>query len=277
MKLSERIDGTHANQGEMAIFYLAQAGFCFKNSQNIRIFVDPYLSDCCNRLFGFKRIIAPLLSPEEVRADILASTHAHFDHLDTDALPILARHPETFFIGARDCEKEYIKCAIPPERYRVLAAGENLTVRGVEFKAVYADHGKLAPEAIGLVIKSDDIIIYIVGDSAYRPQKILKSLGTVAVDIMIAPINGKFGNLDARDACRLAAQIKPKVLIASHFWMFIEHGGDPEAFLEEAKNLPRGVQPLVMAPAECLRYSKVSGILESNVLEIDGFEALNDT
>ena len=81
------------------------------------------------------------------------------------------------------------------------------------------------------------------------------------VDIMIAPINGQYGNLNAREVCALAGKIKPKVVIASHFWMFLQHvgekgAGDPSTFLKEAESLPVDIKALVMAPGESFKHSK---------------------
>ena len=70
---------------------------------------------------------------------------------------------------------------------------------------------------------------------------------------MIAPINGAFGNLNATEACSLASAVKPSILMASHFWMFVEHGGDPAAFLAEATRL--GLNGMVMAPGDCIEIT----------------------
>ena len=47
------------------------------------------------------------------------------------------------------------------------------------------------------------------------------------------------------------------------FGMFIEHGGDPGAFLSFAKQaLPEAVTAVVMAPGERMIYSKSQGVKE---------------
>lgn len=247
--LAQRIRDTEVAPGSLALWYLAQAGFCLKTSRGTRVYLDPYLSDCCFRMFGFKRMIPAVLAPEEVEADLLISTHAHADHLDSDALEAIARHPATRFVGAADCESVYRERGVAADRCSLLRPGEALSVHDVTVRATYADHGELAPEAIGVVIDAEGLRVYDVGDSALRPEEIIPSLGG-AVDVMIAPINGAFGNLDAAEACRLGALVRPRLLIASHFWMFVEHGGDPARFLQEAGGLPEGVTALVMAPGE---------------------------
>ena len=100
----------------------------------------------------------------------------------------------------------------------------------------------------------DGITVYHTGDTGLTPDGILPTLDR-PVDVMIAPINGAFGNLDARQACELAALVRPRMLIGCHVGMFVEQGGDPALFLTlAARELPE-IQSLVMAPGDCLRYA----------------------
>jgi len=265
MSLAARIAETQVPAGQIALFYLAQAGFCLKTSRGTQVYVDPYLTDCCERLFGFKRMIPPVLAPQDITSGILACTHAHADHLDPDALPTIAQAPGMTFVGARDCGEAFAQAGLPASRYTTLTPGQECTVNDVTLRAVYADHGDLAPEAVGLVIMAEGLTVYNTGDTALRPSRMLPWLRT-PVDILIAPINGRFGNLDAREACQLAVRVKPKLLIASHFWMFVEHNGDPASFLAEARSLPQSVEAMVMAPGEMVRYAAGQGLVERRTL-----------
>lgn len=258
MSLAQDIRQTRVERGSLAIFYLAQAGFCFKTSAGTRILLDPYLTDACNVRFGFKRLIPTPMMPEEVQADLLVATHSHADHLDPDALAIFARRDELHLVGSTDCAMSFAACGIPASRFDLLRPGAQLKFQDVELRAIDADHGELCSTAIGVVVRVEGFVIYVTGDTAYAPERILPSLGGVKVDVMIAPINGLYGNLNARDACRLAALVKPCVLIASHFGMFAGHagpGGDPAVFLQEASKLP-GVQGVIMAPSQRIIVAK---------------------
>ncbi len=256
MKLKQLIEQTSPDAGELAIFYLAQAGFYFKTATGRTVGLDPYLSDCCERMFGFKRLIPSPLALEEFRADFLVSTHSHADHLDPDLLALAVNNPAMRYVGSPDCLPLYQQAVISSDRVTVLAAGESATLDDIEFRAVHADHGELAPDAVGMLLTLENITIYAVGDTSYCPEKILESLGTVKVDIMIVPINPAFGNPGAENAAKLAGLVKPRVVIGSHFGMFAEHGGDPGAFLEYAgRTLPSTITPLIMAPGERLLYS----------------------
>ena len=68
MRLAEKINGIKVDKGEIALFYLAQAGFCIKTAGNKIIVIDAYLSDAVERLFNFKRMIPSVIKPEEFEA-----------------------------------------------------------------------------------------------------------------------------------------------------------------------------------------------------------------
>jgi len=263
MRLMDRIVSTRPESGELAVFYLAQAGFYFKTAAGKTVCIDPYLGDCCESLFNFKRMVPAPMAMDELKTEILVATHSHNDHLDPDLIDCVKRYPETCFIGSPDCRSVYRSAGIDDERVTILAAGESAALNGVEFRAVYADHGELAPDAVGFLINLDGIRVYDTGDTAFCPERLIASLGTVKVDIMITPINSAYGNLGHENAVSLAALIQPRVLIGSHFGMFIEHGGDPGAFLAYAQqSLPETVTAIVMAPCEKMIYSQKQGIRE---------------
>ena len=305
MNLAETIKKTEVSPGSIAFFFLGQAGFCFKFSNGKTLFLDAYLGDSCYRLFGFKRMTPTVIRPEEVSADIFFSTHSHADHLDPDTLDIIAGNKSIYFLGSPDCAGIYRKAGIPENRYGVLKCGQEKEICGLKLKAVYADHGDLAPDATGLLIDYDGIKIYNAGDTAYAPDKIISSLyekvgrgvsgllrrskasgcegwtepsdeerltlrvrptsgkeiklppftrSKSEIDVMIAPINGAFGNMNSVEACRLAGLVKPKIVIPVHFWMFVEHNGNPAEFLKEAQKLSVGIKPLILAPGEKFVY-----------------------
>ncbi len=259
MDFHHKISSTIPSLGSITLFYIAQAGFCIKTSKGRTIMIDPYLSDACERLFHFKRMIPSLLTPEEVDADLYLVTHHHADHLDPDTIPVIAKSLKTIFVVAPDCRSFLNELEVPKNRYTVLGEGEEWQSEEIKVRAIFADHGELAPDAQGFLIEVEGIKIYHAGDTAFRPEEIISSLRT-EVDIMIAPINGQYGNMTALEACKLASLIKPKILIPCHFWMFLEHvsergKGDPATFLKEVAKLSNDIKGIVMAPGEQLEYS----------------------
>ncbi|MCX6029389.1 MAG: MBL fold metallo-hydrolase [Chloroflexi bacterium] len=259
-KLISQIRDLQVEPGSLAIFWLAQAGFVYKTPAGTIVYVDAYLSDCVHRMlsdvmYGFKRITPSLIAPAEVEADLVICTHSHPDHFDYDAIPVLAHDPAIHFVAAPDCRAEFEKLGVPAEKYTIFHRGETLTFGDVRLTGVYADHGELAPDALGVILQVGDVKVWQVGDTAYRPDMWQEIFG-LGVDVIVPPINGAFGNLDGVTAAKLAHDAGAKVAIPCHFWMFAEHGGNPAQFLDACKELAPEVKPLLMSHGECFVYGK---------------------
>lgn len=248
-RLAEAIQNQQVENGSLAIYWLSQAGFVFKSTSGEIVYIDPYFSDVVERKFGFKRMMMCPILPEEVNADLVVCTHEHLDHMDTDGLPVLARNPDTHFAGPVECFKEFEKMRIAKGRCHLLEDGQEMRVGGIKLKVVYADHGDLAPDAVGVIFTFDGISVYHTGDTAYRPTEFRGAIDAHP-DVLIPCINGRYGNMDARDAARLTEAIKPRLVIPCHFWMFIEHNGDPAAFSQDCAKLAPDTEVLVMKPGE---------------------------
>ncbi len=255
--LAKKIRETQAAPGSVAVFWLAQAGFVFKTPAGKIVYTDPYLTDYVQRVLpeyglGFKRVMPKLIEPEEVEADYVVSTHSHQDHLDADALPGLLKNPRIHFLGSPDCRPYYEQAGVPQSRFTILHKGETLQLGDFTLTGVYADHGELAPEAMGVLFNFGGIKVWQVGDTAYRPDK-WQDIFQENVDIILPPINGAFGNLNGAEAARLAHDAHAKVAIPCHFWMFAAHYGSPAEFLEACKEFPE-ICPQLMTQGELFVY-----------------------
>ncbi len=252
MKLAERINGSRPAPGTIELFYLAQAGVLLKTPAGTLLAIDPYLSDALEKPGGgYRRLVPSPLAPAEFEADYLLATHAHEDHLD----PLLAqaaakRLPELRFIGSPGCREAYAALGIPTERVAILACGETAALEEIRIRATYADHGPLAPDAVGFLVECGGVSIYTTGDTAVRPEPILESLAGVKVDLMIVPVNPAYGNPGPEGSAELAAAVRPRAALAAHYGMFAEHGGDPEEFRRALRRRAPEVEPLVLAPGE---------------------------
>jgi L-ascorbate 6-phosphate lactonase len=259
-RLAQRIHETRVKPGRLAIFWIAQAGFVYKTPAGKVIYIDPYLTDSVHRqladvMYGFKRLTMTPIEPEEVEADCIVCTHSHPDHLDVDLIPILARKHGTRFVGAPDCRAGFEQCGVPGDRYAILQRGETLDYGDFRLTGVYADHGELAPDALGVILQVGDVKVWQVGDSAYRPD-MWQDVFAMGVDVLIPPINGAFGNLDGVEAAKLAADCGAKAVIPCHFWMFAEHNGDPARFLEACNVHAPKARPLLMTQGELFVYEE---------------------
>jgi L-ascorbate 6-phosphate lactonase len=235
--------------GQLALYWLCQAGFAFKTPAGQVIYVDPYLSDVVERLVGFKRMMACPITSEEVEADLIVCTHEHLDHMDTDALPILARHSRAHFVGPVECMKEFDKQGIPRERCHLLEEGKSTVLGGTSLHAVYADHGELALDALGIVFEVDGIKVYHTGDTAYRPDE-MKPAIAMKPDILLPCINGAFGNMNAEEAAQLTRLVAPRIVMPTHFWMFVEQNGNPAEFMRLCSEYAPETRTVLLRPGE---------------------------
>lgn len=257
MNLQSKILNTQLNSKEIAIFWLGQAGFLIKDSDGTIVVIDPYLSDCGERIKGFKRISPKLLSPTELaelQPDVYITTHTHFDHFDFDAIPIVSSCSNTYFFGPQSCIDKFKGLQIKENNIAYLKLNKKISYKNMIFEAVYADHGKLAPDAIGMLIEINGIRLYFSGDTAYHPE-MLDEIISFKPDIAILSINGKFGNLNSEEGAKLANLINPKVVIPCHFWTFTEHGGDPQLFKDKMKQHAPQCETYIMYQGERLIYS----------------------
>lgn len=65
-----------------------------------------------------------------------------------------------------------------------------------------------------------------------RLDRVDEYLSVGPLDVMIAPINGAYGNLNEKDCALLSSKLNPKLTIQCHYGMFASHGGNPGAFYE---------------------------------------------
>ena len=144
---------------------------------------------------------------------------------------------------------------ISEERCILLEEGMEIRLDGIRINVVFADHGELAPDAVGVVLEMDRVKVYHTGDTAYRPTEFEPAV-KMRPDVLLPCINGRYGNLNAHEAALLTQSVNPQLAVASHFWMFVEHNGDPAGFLEDCSKLAPGVQALVMKPGERLLFQK---------------------
>lgn len=225
--------------GETYIFSLGQAGYVIKSASGQLLAVDPYLSECVERAeghVGFKRLLPKILMPFDLEFDFLITTHPHLDHFDMDSVPQLMSNQKTKLFASVDCKQEVERLLMSEERVEYVKPGDSVNAGDFALHFVNCDHGAGAPDAVGVVISVDGKLIYMAGDTCLRLDRTQEYLQFGAIDVLIAPINGAYGNLDETECVELAKALQPKLTIPSHYGMFASHGGNPGKFFDVMKN-----------------------------------------
>lgn len=232
-----------AKTGQTHLFSVGQAGFILKSASGQLLAIDLYLSECVERVegnAGFKRLLPKILGAEELAFDAVICTHPHLDHFDIDTVPALLYHRNTRLFCSTDCKKLVDALLLHgyDDRIQYISPGDHADCGDFQIDFVNCDHGEGAPDAVGVVVTVDGKRIYEAGDTCLRldrTDEIPRPL-----DVLIAPINGAFGNLNEADCASLAEVLQPAVTIPCHYGMFASHHGDVGRFYElmEEKRLP---------------------------------------
>ena len=253
MDLKRTIEEAQVPDGDLAVFWLGQAGFVFKTHAGQVIYLDPYLSDAVERLYGFRRLSPAVIEPGEVRADYVICTHGHEDHLDIDALPEIARSCAARIVTPPVCIERCVELGIGRDRCTALTLGTEVDLSGTRLIAVYADHGSSAPEAVGVVLDFGSASVYYTGDTSYRPEAMREAFA-MRPDVVIPVINGAYGNLNEEEAGSVVKESGADVAIPCHFWTFAEHNGDPGRFAEACARVAPSVKVVLITPGRSYEY-----------------------
>jgi L-ascorbate 6-phosphate lactonase len=257
--LADELPASQVPEASVRLWWLGQAGFAFKTPAGAILYADPYLSDAVERLHGFKRLSLAPIEAGEVRADWVVLTHEHADHLDPDALPVIARNnPQCRFAAPAGCLEGLAQSGVPAEQTVLLEAYRRHDLGGVTIHAIPADHGDLSATALTLLLDFGGIRVLLTGDTAFRPNR-LQPMFQPPPDLLLPCINGAFGNMSPVDAARLVAQARPLYAIPCHFGTFAEQGSsDPAAFLYACKQFCPEVRTLLLRPGEAFTLHKRS-------------------
>jgi L-ascorbate 6-phosphate lactonase len=243
--------------------WLGQAGFLIE-AEGLRILIDPFLSEYEARLY-------PPPPAEELAEDIdwLLVTHEHLDHLDTGFLRILvSRSPSARLVLPRPVVP-LVDGLIAQERLVPVQPGSQVSLgsevrlevvpafHGVEVGDAYSDGSQIdgLVRFVGYVVRSPALSIYHSGDTIVHEQ-LLAALERTTVDVALLPVNGRdyfredaglIGNMDVREAVRLASRIGAQVLVPMHWDLFAGNTVRPGAVLDETVETGASLHVLTLA------------------------------
>jgi L-ascorbate metabolism protein UlaG (beta-lactamase superfamily) len=232
---------------------LGQAGFRL-NLDGLTILIDPFLSDHEARLF-----VPPDPVAMATGVDWLLATHEHLDHLDrpfvqkvaTQSPEVTLAVPAPLVDEAREIAPMRIVGVKPGDRLDMSPeVGLHVTPawHGVEVGDGYSlgnDEGGIA-RFVGYIIRGPGLSVYHSGDTLVTDELVGRLRGE-KIDIALLPINGRdyyrearglVGNMDAREAVQLAAELGVSILVPMHWDLFSGNTVRPANVLDEIVNLP---------------------------------------
>lgn len=162
--------------------------------------------------------------------DVVTSSHGHTDHLDPETLAKLRPRALVCPSGLRALAIE--RAGVEPHAVEI---DGSIEVAGFRFRAVHAEHHSEGG-AVGFVVDCGPWTLYHSGDTtAYAGLG--ERLRPFSPDVAILPINGNLGNMDGRDAARVAKDARAALAVPCHFEMFEFNTATPDEFAEECTSL----------------------------------------
>ncbi|MBR9681174.1 MAG: metal-dependent hydrolase [Candidatus Altiarchaeota archaeon] len=214
----------------MELQYLGHAGFRIAH-EGLDILIDPYLSE------DDKRENKPGVDARMLRPNYILLTHEHFDHCDIQVVKMLARRHSAKVIGPPPVERKL--------GFNVVKVRPNNSMKFDEFnlRVTQAFHHQ-SEVPLGYILEIGELRIYHAGDTYYD-----KSLGKLNTDIALLPIGGTY-TMNVEEAAKLAAEIRPKIVIPMHFDTFGNIKADPKNFCKKLEGVCKCV---VLKPGEVMK------------------------
>jgi L-ascorbate 6-phosphate lactonase len=247
--LMERFSRLESRPGQVAFWWLGQAGFLYK-AAGVTALLDPFLAPHEGRRFE------SILKPEEAEAvDLILCSHEHIDHFDAESIPaIAAASPDARIVVPTPIVKMVTGLGIDTSRVIGVQPGEPIEAGGLRIHPVPARHGVEISDAytfgtelsdglvryLGFVLESDGARVYHAGDTILY-DGMAEGLREVGVDVALLPINGRdgyreaqglVGNLTEHEAALLATEMGADLLIPIHYELFAHNRGYPARVLE---------------------------------------------
>lgn len=260
--------------GQVALWWLGQAGFILRGP-DVTVLVDPFLAE------GYDRLVPPAFRPEQaIGVDVIACTHDHIDHLDTDSFPgLAAASPAARIVVPRPVVARVTGLGIAAGRVIGVQPGEPISLPGVTIQAIPAAHGVNVEDAynfgealsggsiryLGYVFDINGARVCHAGDTLAYPG-LSDQMRRLAVEVALMPINGRdqrreglnlVGNMDYRDAAHVAADAEVDLLIPIHYDMFPGNEGYPAHLVDFAQRAYPSLAVLIPTRDRLFVYSSV--------------------
>lgn len=198
----------------------------------IMIYIDPY---------ELKREDLP-------PADIIITSHEHYDHCDVDAIEILSSK-NTVLVGPKICQDKLNNDVPIKKEVKELNPYDEISIDEVKLSAIpaYNVHRFRSPGNpyhpeesghIGTILDIDGTTIYHAGDTDKIPD-----MDDLNPDIALIPVSGTYV-MDVDEAVEAAKVLDPKVIIPMHLGRGIGKLSFAEEFQRRLPNMRVEILPL---------------------------------
>ena len=252
--LADIADAARATEA-LHLWWLGQSGFLLQ-WEGRHLLTDPYLSDSLTKKYAgtdkpHVRMTERVVAPEKLAfIDVVTSSHNHTDHLDGETLrPLIHANPDIRLM-IPEANREFVaqRLQVNPRMPLGIDDGTSASAAGFRLTGVASAHEELERDPqgrckfLGYIVELGPWKIYHSGDTVWY-EGMTGRLQPWAPDVALLPINGRSperrvpGNLNGREAAKLAKDIRARLVIPCHYEMFEFNTASPDEFVEECHRL----------------------------------------
>ena len=162
-------------------------------------------------------------------ADIIFITHSHYDHYSKEDI-LKVKKEETIIVIPEDLINE-VETYFPKENIISVVPNKKYMVKNISFETVpaYNVNKNYHPKTnnwVGYLVTICDIKYYIAGDTDVTEEN-----KKIKCDVAFIPIGGTY-TMDYKEAAMLINEIKPRLVVPTHFGTIVGTKEDGVKFLE---------------------------------------------
>ena len=164
-------------------------------------------------------------------ADMILVTHNHYDHFSKEDI-LKINKKETIYVVTKDITNELVDMNISREKIIEVMPNEEYGIDNIKIETIPAynigtEFHKKEYNWVGYVIEINKIRYYVAGDT-----DITEESRRVKCDVAFVPIGGTY-TMNYSEAAELINEIKPKIVVPTHYGEIVGEKEDGERFLEK--------------------------------------------
>ncbi len=220
------------NIESVEVDWLGHATVKLQDSDGKTVYIDPW---------------SDVMKDDMDKADLVISTHDHFDHFDKKAIQSLKKK-DTVLVCTEESEEE-----VPEDMsYNLIKPGISVKAKGTRIKGVHAYNIDKFREpdtpyhpkgySTGVIFELDGVKFYHASDT--DPIQEMERLWEEEIDVVFLPIGGTY-TMDQEEAIAAIQMIRPEKVIPIHYGFVDGTTADVEKFKEDVKERTEA-EPLVL-------------------------------
>lgn len=163
-------------------------------------------------------------------ADMILITHDHYDHFSLEDIEKI-KGPETILVAPENMRQQALAAGFDASQVILVEPDRKYSVSGLTLETVpaYNVDKRFHPRAqrwVGYILQMNGLRYYIAGDTDGTEEN-----QRVQCDVALLPVGGTY-TMDARQAAKLANQLKPQAAVPTHYGAIVGDKEDGQLFCQ---------------------------------------------